>query len=184
MSYKIALMGVSGAGKDYIADYLIENYQFMRFSFSDQLKRLAHHIYPWLESDYPPIVKEKPLDIVLDTEEHITRSPRDIWLHLNALRDIEQKIFIRMLSEEIKAVQEQSRTANLLISDIRSTDEFRWCQSNGFQVIHIKHEKQIYQEYEIDAQIAKNAASADYTFVNKFNGNEDLKAFFFEKLSY
>lgn len=47
---RIAFMGVSGSGKDYLSNYLINNYDFIRLSFSDQLKKLAHHIYPWLET--------------------------------------------------------------------------------------------------------------------------------------
>ncbi|CAI3805428.1 hypothetical protein [Rheinheimera sp. MM224] len=178
MPQRIALMGVSGSGKDYTADYLIKNHQFTRYSFSDQLKRLAHHIYPWLELDYPPIIKEKSLDIQLLTGERITKSPREIWLHLNTLRDIENNIFIRMLSEEIEAVQLKNPISNFLISDIRSTDEFQWCKSNNFKIIYIKHEKQIYQEYEIDAAISQNAPYADYTFVNNFNGIEEFEAFY------
>jgi dephospho-CoA kinase len=175
---KIALMGVSGAGKDYLASYLTKNHGFARFSFSDQLKRLAQLIYPWLELDYPPIIKEKALDIQLSTGERITKSPREIWLHLNALRDIEQNIFIRMLSDEIKDAQSQNQTIHFLISDIRSTDEFHWCKSNNFMVIYIKREKQIYQDYEIDAQISKNMALADFTFINQFDGVKAFEAFY------
>jgi dephospho-CoA kinase len=75
---RIALMGVSGAGKDYLASYLIKNHGVARFSFSDQLKRLAQLIYPWLELDYLPIIKEKNLDIQLSTGERITKSLREI----------------------------------------------------------------------------------------------------------
>lgn len=35
---KIAFMGISGSGKDFLANYLISNYEFVRLSFSDQLK--------------------------------------------------------------------------------------------------------------------------------------------------
>lgn len=51
---KIAFMGISGSGKDFLANYLISNYGFIRLSFSDQLKKLANYIYPWMEKDYPP----------------------------------------------------------------------------------------------------------------------------------
>ncbi|WP_230486530.1 hypothetical protein [Morganella morganii] len=51
---KIAFMGISGSGKDFLANYLISNYEFFRLSFSDQLKKLATYIYPWMEKDYSP----------------------------------------------------------------------------------------------------------------------------------
>lgn len=46
MSMKIAFMGRSGSGKDFLANYLISNHDFIRLSFSDQLKKLANYIYP------------------------------------------------------------------------------------------------------------------------------------------
>ena len=41
----------------------------------------------------PPLVKEDLLNITLSTGENITKSPREIWLHLNTLRDVEKKYF-------------------------------------------------------------------------------------------
>ncbi|MCR9758528.1 adenylate kinase, partial [Vibrio parahaemolyticus] len=102
---KIAFMGISGSGKDFLASYLISNHNFIRLSFSDQLKRLANHIYPWMKKDYAPEEKTIPINITLSTGESINHSPRDIWISLNKLRKIEDKIFIRMLSEELKALE-------------------------------------------------------------------------------
>jgi len=71
-------MGASGSGKDYLANHLVQHYNFTRFSFSDQLKKLAHSIYPWLNIDYPPIQKEENLNIITRTGEIISHYPRDI----------------------------------------------------------------------------------------------------------
>ncbi|MDE9455958.1 hypothetical protein [Xenorhabdus bovienii] len=106
---KIAFMGVSGSGKDFLSDYLILNHNFIRLSFSDQLKKLANYIYPWMKKDYPPERKMSPLNITLPTGESIHHSPIDIWLNLNNLRNVEEKIFIRMLSEEIKFLEENGK---------------------------------------------------------------------------
>lgn len=167
-------MGVSGAGKDYLASHLIKEFGYYRFSFSDQLKRIATSIYPWLEKDYPPLIKEDALDLTLSTGEVITKSPREIWLHLNGLRDIEKNIFIRMLQEEIANFEGK----NILISDIRSEDEFHWCRTNGFRIIHIKANKKVYKAYDIDSQIHKMAPQADFTFENNFNELADFDLFY------
>ncbi|EEJ1386094.1 AAA family ATPase, partial [Salmonella enterica subsp. arizonae] len=103
---KIAFMGVSGSGKDFLANYLISDHGFIRLSFSDQLKKLANYIYPWMKKDYAPEEKMLPLNVSLPTGELICHSPRDIWLSLNSLRGIEEKIFIRMLSEELKILED------------------------------------------------------------------------------
>ena len=171
-------MGKSGAGKDFLADYLIEQHNFVRFSFSDQLKKLAKIIYPWLQCDYPAIVKEEKLNIKLSTGEVIDKSPREIWLHLNTLRDIEKHLFIRMLDEDIAKTISVGGVKDILISDIRSTDELSWCQQNNFKIVYLQSTKQVYQHYDIDAQIIDNKDKADVVFVNKHNGINDFKDFY------
>ena len=176
---KLAFTGKSGSGKDYLATHLIENYNFSRFSFSDQLKKLAHSIYPWLELDYPPIEKEEKLNIRISTGEVISHSPRDIWLKLNDLRKIENLIFIRMLDDEIT---QQQKNNNIIITDIRSNEEFKWCKENSFKILYIHPSKKIYDEYDIDKHIDKNRDYADFIFKNEFNGIDDFDIFYNENI--
>ena len=178
MEQKIAFMGVSGAGKDYLAKYLVENHDYIRFSFSDQLKRIASLIYPWLEQDYPPIMKEGPLQKPLSTGETITMSPRQIWLHLNSLRDVEKHIFIRMLEEQIQRSNSSKNDRRILVTDVRSNDEFEWCKKNNFTVVYIETTGNVYKSYEIDAHILKNKNRANLKFINKHNGLSDFEEFY------
>jgi len=171
---KLALMGVSGAGKDYFAKYLIENYGYTRISFSDQLKRIASSIFDWLEEDYPPELKEKPLNVVTSLGEKITLSPREIWLKMNFLRDIEDGIFVRKLTEELKRLEKKG-VENILISDIRTPPEYKWCRENGFTIIRIDADKTIHKEHDFDKQIYN--FTPDYVFKNNFNGVEEFKNF-------
>ncbi|WP_340618325.1 adenylate kinase [Xenorhabdus entomophaga] len=180
---KIAFMGVSGSGKDFLADYLISNHNFIRLSFSDQLKKLANYIYPWMEKDYPPEEKMLPLNITLPTGESIHHSPRDIWLNLNNLRNIEEKIFIRMLSEEIKFLEENGKIKkNIIITDIRSNEEFLWCKNNHFTVVYINRKDNDYENYDIDKHISENKTKADYQFNNDIIGINKFKSFLEEVL--
>lgn len=180
-------MGISGAGKDYLADFLIYSHNFQRFSFSDQLKKLANIIYPWMNADYPPIEKENNLNVILSTGETIVKSPREIWLHLNFLRDIENLIFIRMLENELiefdlnKKVQSNDKN-RLLISDVRTDEELAWCRKNGFKILYIHPIKKVYQEYDFDKQIKKNKIHADFIFENAFNGIDEFNQFYIEKI--
>ncbi len=171
---KLALMGISGAGKDYLAEHLCAVHDFTRLSFSDQLKELATNIYPWLKRDYPPVVKEKPLDILTSQNERITTPPRDIWLHLNQLREIEDLIFIRMLDSKFQA----EKYSKVVISDLRTSEELTWCRANDFKVIYIRPSKSIYQSYNFDEEIEKNKSHADYVFENRFDGIESFQNFF------
>ena len=177
-------MGVSGSGKDYLAKHLLQNYNFARFSFSDQLKQLAHAIYPWLDVDYPPIKKEEKLDIKTCTGEIISHSPREIWLQLNDLRKVENRIFIRMVEYEIAQYQENvtSQLNNIVITDIRSNEEFKWCKENSFKILYIYPNKKIYEGYDIDKHIDENKNDVDFVFTNNFNGIDDFGAFYDEHI--
>ena len=171
---KLALTGKSGAGKDYLVSYLINTYNFKRASFSDQLKRIASYIFDWLEEDYPPELKEKPLNIETPLGEKVQLSPREIWLKMNFLREIEDGIFVRKLTEEINNL-EKSGINNIVISDIRTLPEYEWCKENGFTVIRIDVDKTIHKEHEFDKQIY--SFTPDFIFKNDFNGVEEFEKF-------
>ncbi|MCL6381559.1 adenylate kinase [Pectobacterium parmentieri] len=176
---KIAFMGISGSGKDFLANYLISNKNFIRLSFSDQLKKLASYIYPWMKEDYKPEEKMLPLNINLPTGDLISHSPRDIWLSLDKLRVIEEKIFIRMLSEELKLLEEDKESnKNIIITDIRSNEELAWCKNNQFTIVHIERKDNNYEKYEIDKYVTENKSKSDYHFDNSTNGIDSFKKFF------
>ena len=170
---KLALSGISGSGKDYLAKHLIKNHQFTRVSFSDQLKKLAKLIYPWMEQDYPEFEKELPLNVVTSRGEKITLTPRQIWLKLNCLRDIEDGLFIRMLEEEMAL----KNSDNIVISDIRTKHEFNWCVKNGFTTVYINPTKYIYERNSFDNQIMEFQELTDFEFVNNFDGLEGFEKF-------
>lgn len=170
---KLAFTGISGSGKDFLVSHLIKTQNYTRVSFSDQLKKLAKLIYPWLKQDYPPFEKEQPLNITLPSGEKITKSPREIWLHLNKLRDIEDGIFLRMLEEQLSLLN----VPNIVISDIRPQLELDWCKKNGFTTIYVEPLKKIYEPNDFDKQVLKYKDQADYVFENDFNGITKFKEF-------
>lgn len=170
---KIAFTGISGSGKDYLVSHLIKEHEFYRVSFSDQLKKLAVKVYPWLERDYAPIEKEEPLNIILESGEVITKSPREIWLSLNRLRDIEEGMFVRMLEEEMGRLHVE----NYVISDIRPQVEWDWCKKNGFVTVYIEPLEKVYEPNDFDNQVLSYKDKADYIFENDFNGLDKFKEF-------
>lgn len=171
---KLAIIGQSGVGKDYIVDIMTKNYDFVRISFSDQLKKLAVKIYPWLKRDYPPDKKELPLNIVVNGEL-ITKTPREIWLSLNRLRDIEDGIFVRMLEEEMNFL----KVPNIVISDIRTRNELDWCKSNGFTVIAVVKENPTHPENDFDNFVRDTISNGeyDYMFQNDTDGPNEIVKF-------
>ena len=168
---KIALTGISGSGKDYLVSHLLD-IGYTRISFSDQLKKLCKIIYPWMEADYPPLEKEQPLNITLSNGEFIDKTPREIWLHLNMLRDVEDGLFTRMLQEEMESIE-----GDIVISDIRPELEFLWCKDNNFTTVYIEPSKRIYEPNSFDSNIPGYKSRVDYVFKNNFNGLDEWKEF-------
>lgn len=170
---KLCLTARAGAGKDYLTELLIKYFKFNRFSFSDQLKQECAAIFPWLEKDYPPHIKETKIKFETGFET-IEKTPRDIWLTIGeALRKIEPKIFVRMMDENLKMVNVE----NIVISDLRTTDELNYIKENGFKIIFIEPQQEIYAKNDFDNELEAFKEIADYVFVNKFNGTKDFLEF-------
>ena len=184
---KLAFMGISGAGKDYYVTHLVKTYSYTRLSFSDQLKRITKNIFPWIEQDYPPELKEKPLNIETSFGEEITLSPREIWLKMNFLREIEDGIFVRMMKDEVINLSRKFNKLielgeipdfnpdKIVISDIRTPPEYKMCKENGFKIIRIDAEKTIHNKHNFDEQIFQ--FEPDYIFKNDFDGVEKFDKF-------
>lgn len=173
---KLAFMGVSGAGKDFIVDIAKEEYDCSRFSFSDQLKKLGAKIYPWLKADYSAEEKELPLNYTIpETGEVITDTPRQIWLKLNKLREVENELFVRMLAEQINVTS----VDHYVISDVRTQNEYDWCKANGFIFVMIKAENPHHPENSFDDWVREIEAKGlyDYEYNNTFDGKESIRTF-------
>jgi dephospho-CoA kinase len=175
---RLALYGYSGSGKDYLIENVLIPKGFVRLSFSDQLKKCAKKIFSWIEQDYPPEKKEKPLNIRTSTGELIDKTPREIWLSLNSIRQIEDNIFIRMVQENLELLQ---GVENIVISDVRTPNEYNWAIKNGFTIIKIENKNPIHKKNDFDKQ--QDSFKASYTFENRMNGTTEFEKFVEEILS-
>jgi len=175
MKNKIAFTGISGSGKDYFVKHLENKYGYKRVSFSDQLKKIATCIYPWMKEDYEPYEKEQPLNLRIDEDTIITKTPREIWVSLNDLRKNDNKLFLRHAKKEVDEILKND--GKVVISDIRPQIEFDYCRKNDFTIIYIKPAKNIYNLNDFDKQIFKYEKEADYLYVNYFDGLEDFDKF-------
>jgi hypothetical protein len=175
---RLALYGYAGSGKDYLIEKVLIPKGFVRLSFSDQLRKCAKKIFPWIEQDYPPEKKEKPLNIKTSIGEIISKTPREIWLSLNSLRQIEDGIFIRMLQENFDLLR---GVENIVISDVRTPNEYDWAIKNGFVIVKIENKNPIHKPNDFDKQ--QDNFKADYTFENRMNGTAEFEKFIDEVMS-
>jgi len=160
---KIALGGIAGSGKDFLAESLAHYY---RVAFANEVKKECSRIFNWMNVDYPPLEKEQPLNINLSNGKIITATPREVWLDVAAvMRKYENDIFIRKLHEHLEMVSMD----NIIITDVRTKAELEFCKNNGFITIYIEPEKILYEPNEYDAQLLVIKKDFDYSFVNDFN---------------
>lgn len=175
---RIGLVGIAGSGKDFIVNEVIKRFpEYERISFSDQLKKLTHKCFEYVNLDYAPELKEKPLNFVTSLNETISLSPREIWLKMNFLREIENKVFIRHLADELKTL-EYMNVECFIISDIRTLEELKFAKNKGFKIIRIHNDNPAHKLNDFDRQQFSKEFNEliDKTYINTigkpFNENE------------
>lgn len=174
---RICLMGASGSGKDFVVSKIIEKYpEFIRLSFSDTLKEITHNIFPWMKKDYSPQEKEKALNLETSLGEKIQLSPRDIWLKMNFLRNIEDKLFVRKLDEELSSLEQQG-LEHFIISDLRTPPELEYVLSKGFTLIRISNPNNFHKENDFDKQQQFFVGSVVKTYLNEIGKDFDENEF-------
>lgn len=108
----IALTGKFRAGKDAVAKYLVEKYGYTRFAFGDELKRLAHEIYPW--------VPREP-------------KPRKLYQFMNKMREFDRDVWVKHCFNRIERIN----CSSIVITDVRQQNELDRCRAEGFIIIRV-----------------------------------------------
>jgi len=172
---KLVFTGLAGSGKDFLADYLIKNYQYKRIAFADTLKTTVADIFPFIKEFYSPEEKELPLNIEI-SGKIITKTPRDVWLETSSfLRQYDELYFHNKTLENIK--KSLDNKDNIIITDLRMMQEFEDLRELGFTIIHINNPTNNYPLNKFDEQIKKFSVNCDYYFTNNMNGTQEFKEF-------
>lgn len=109
---KIALAGLMRSGKDTVAEYLINRYNFKRYAFGDELKRYYHELFGDSES--------KPREGYQWFGQVMRQHKPDIWV---------RKCFDNIEKENNKYI---------VISDLRQPNEYEKCQLEGFILVKVE----------------------------------------------
>jgi hypothetical protein len=175
---KIALAGRKGSGKDVCAKILADHFNFEVFSFSDQLKRIAHQHFPWLHEDYPQELKEKKIWVSpYDGKEW---SPRDVWTALNVLVQIDPDILVNGLHmhrmRKMFALCDDTLMRHC-IKDLRphNPDELAYCIAQDFMIIYIENGKDPISEenlHETERDFTKIINASTGIFRNDKTGEQ------------
>jgi dephospho-CoA kinase len=109
LKMKLAITGVMGCGKTSIANYLVEKYNFKKFSFADDLKLYACEIFDMK-------IKDRKLLQQFGTK----------------MKEIDENIWIKRLNYKIKDISD-----NIVIDDLRYPNEELYLKSNGFKILKL-----------------------------------------------
>lgn len=105
----IGLIGNQRVGKDTVADYLVSNYNFKKYSFADPIKKVAKTIFNWNDEQCYGPSKD-----ILDTESGIV--PRDFFKWFGT--DIMQYQFDTIFTD--KSLPSRSIWAYSILNDIKT----------------------------------------------------------------
>lgn len=138
--------GRKGCGKDYLVQRLIERgveglgfTRAIRLSFSDELRILAHEIFPWCPLDPTPEEKEQVID---HPDNILGLTPRGVWKRLAddndpSLRKVDPKVLVNRFIKRWDHVIQENPQNLYLITDWRTPQETDYIMSRGWPRVRI-----------------------------------------------
>lgn len=113
---KLAITGGMASGKTTVANYLIEKYNFKKFSFADDVKKYAYEIFN---------IKHKDRKLLQEFASKV--------------REIDNHIWIKRLDEKLKT----NNHINIIIDDLRFPEEYEYLKSNNFLILKLDIHKDL-----------------------------------------
>ena len=107
---RIAFAGKSGSGKTTMANFLVENFNFVKYSFAGAVKELAAELFD-----------------VHDKDRTLLQSIG------GKMRDIDSEVWIKYLIRKI----ESEDHPNVVIDDCRYLNEVEWLRDFGFVIVKL-----------------------------------------------
>jgi adenylate kinase family enzyme len=149
MGMRIALVGVAGSGKDYLASILIKNLGFNRVSFADPLRAVCASIF-----DIGEYASDDKKDTII---EQYGMTAREIWIKVSAtIRSIDDNIWI---GKTLDLINQYGDDENIIITDCRTITEMQALHELGFKFIWINRRENTkpLNQYDIDNTLQLSA---------------------------
>lgn len=173
--------GRKRSGKDYCLQALMDDERgkrvVQRLSFSDELRRVANYIYPWLPQEIPDDAKDAPFRHP-DNPNNFT--PREIWLHLggtDGLRRVQPDLFLAFFKRFQLPLVEANPGVHFIVSDLRTPQEYDWALSTRCPITRIsKEDRTGIVEDDIESFIDQMVVHKE--FVNPFDDGVSFIKFY------
>lgn len=162
--FVLALLGAIDAGKDTAARYLEEQYAFTAFGFADpgrdMLGALAEHVDVGGEWLTERALKEHPMPVLGRSYRDLARSLLTGW----GREQVAVDLWVRIADH--KARQALERGENVLLTDLRHVNEWRWLQRLGGQVVLVQRDGRAFDAAAHDSELQASSLCPDHTVTN------------------
>ena len=165
----IGLIGLKRSGKDTFADYIVNKYNYEKYSFAGPLKKACQIMFCLSDEQVNGELKE-------DIDPRFGLSPREIlqFMGTEIMRESFPKISENYTVKEsfwiyrFKIWYEKSNIRNLVISDVRFQDEVEMIKNMGGIVIKINNPK--LNNVAVDVHKSENVDDLPYDYVIQNGG--------------
>ena len=123
----IGFAGKARSGKDTAGKYLVDEYQFLRYSFAQPLKDATKIMFHLTDKQIEN--KEKPA-------EPWGRSPRELYQKVGT--DIARNIDVNVWVKGADIFRQENPGRSIVITDVRFSNEAFWIRSHGGVVIFLE----------------------------------------------
>ena len=173
----VAFMGEYKAGKDYLCEHLAKTQGAVRLSFSDEVRRLATELFPWLPFNISPEQKDKPFK---HEQNPNNLTPREIWLTVGKVRDVDPYFFVNRFIEYNDAELDRCfRDDNLfIITDFRTPQEYDFLRCSCIPIIKIDREDRSGLPPSEFEEYVRQFTGYNSRFINRMNGVDEFDDFF------
>lgn len=135
---RIALVGKMRSGKDTVGKYFMNYHGFKRFAFAEGITNI-------LNEHFPEIMAQG--------------KPRGMYLGIGQqFREYEPNVWINYTDRQIKEYLKENPSGDIVITDTRQLNEYKYLKDNGFIVIKV--------EAKVDTRIKRMQELGD-TFSTK-----------------
>lgn len=163
---KLALVGVKGSGKDFLADKLFQYKGYQKIAFADAVKDYCNGLYPNLEKYNLHETKDTPVPEEWNKDNE---TPRDIWYRVSNEKKVQEdeEFFFRITLKSIDKLLQSNK--NLVITDVRSLYEYKKLKQDGFTIIYVNRPgKESFNGY--DARIKEFYEDIELVYENNTDG--------------
>jgi hypothetical protein len=182
---RIGLLGRSNSGKDTLADYLVKEKQYVKYSFADPIKEIAKIMFNLSSEQLNGNLKE-----VID--ERWSISPRVMFQRIGTefgqykiydlFPELKDKISSRGLWLKLfEDFLEENKDKNIVIADVRFNHEVNILKKHNFNIIKINRDDELN-----DSHISENELKLIKPINYEINNNSTKEHLYsqFDKFIY